>query len=228
MQHDKTQGSRRMREFMQRLLPSGDIAGFFDAVYATAERDTNGVPWADLQPHPLAMHWLEQSQIQGQNRRALVVGCGLGDDAEALAKRGFQVTAFDISPNAVAWCQQRFPHSHVVYQTADLFTAPAEWRQSFDLVLEIYTVQALTVTLHAPAIASIAQFVAHNGQLLVICCGRDPQDDPGSMPWPLTRAELAQFEQCGLHEVSFEDVRHEDGRHFRAIYGRGNEWFRAM
>lgn len=223
MQNDKIRGRQRMREFMQRLLPSGDIAGFFDAVYATAEGNANGVPWADLQPHPLAQQWFEQYQIQGQARRALVVGCGLGDDAEALAQRGFQVTAFDISPHAIAWCQQRFPNSCVTYQAADLFAPPAEWRQSFDVVLEIYTIQALTVALHAPAIASIAQFVASGGQLLVISRGRDTQNDLGSMPWPLTRAELAQFEQLGLHEMSFEDIRDEDERHFRVVYGREGE-----
>ncbi len=220
MQHDKTQGRQRVRELAQRMLPSGDIAGFFDAVYTTAGRDANGVPWADLQPHPVSLSWLQQHNIQGQGRSALVVGCGLGDDAEELAGRGFQVTAFDISPNAIAWCQQRFPNSSVTYQAADLFATPAEWRQSFDFVLEIYTIQALSVKLRTRAIASVAQCVAPGGQLLIVCRGRDPQDELGTMPWPLTRAELAQFEQLGLHEVSFEDIQDEDGRHFRVVYGR--------
>ncbi|MEO7022150.1 MAG: class I SAM-dependent methyltransferase [Ktedonobacteraceae bacterium] len=220
MQHDKTQGRQRVRELAQRMLPSGDIAGFFDAVYATAGRDANGVPWADLQPHPVFLSWLQQHNIQGQGRSALVVGCGLGDDAEELAGRGFQVTAFDISPNAIAWCQQRFPNSSVMYQAADLFATPAEWRQAFDFVLEIYTIQALSVKLRTRAIASVAQCVAPGGQLLIVCRGRDPQDKLGTMPWPLTRVELAQFEQSGLHEVSFEDIRDEDRRHFRVVYSR--------
>ena len=104
------------------------------------------------------------------------------------------------------------------YQAADLLDAPAAWRQAFGFVLEIYTIQALPHTLRERAIASIASFVAPGGQLLVVCRGRDPQDDPGTMPWPLTRAELALFEKYGLHEESFEDVRDEDGRHFRVIY----------
>ncbi|MCC5670705.1 class I SAM-dependent methyltransferase [Nostoc sp. CHAB 5784] len=40
-------------------------------------------------------------------QKALVIGCGLGDDAEAIASLGFEVTAFDISPTAIAWCQER-------------------------------------------------------------------------------------------------------------------------
>ena len=52
-------------------------------------------------------------------QKALIIGCGLGDDAEALAKLGFEVTAFDISTSAIAWCQQRFPDSTVNYLVAD-------------------------------------------------------------------------------------------------------------
>ncbi|WP_313934260.1 MULTISPECIES: hypothetical protein [Nostocaceae] len=39
----------------------------------------------------------------------------MGDDAEAPAKLGFEVTAFDISPTAISWCQQWFPDSSVNY-----------------------------------------------------------------------------------------------------------------
>ncbi len=220
MNMDKTQARQRVRELAQRMLPAGDFAGFFDAVYTTANGDTNGVPWADLQPHPVALSWLQQQHVQGQGRRALVVGCGLGDDAEELAGRGFAVTAFDISPNAIAWCKQRFPDSSVNYQVADLLDAPGGWQQAFDFVLEIYTIQALPRALRGRAIASIASFVTPAGQLLVVCRGRDPEDDPGTMPWPLTRAELALFEQSGLREESFEDMRDEDERHFRVVYRR--------
>ena len=211
---------QRVRELAQRMLPDGDIAGFFDAVYTGANGDTDGVPWADLQPHPVALNWLQQHDVQGQGKRALVVGCGLGDDAEELAQRGFNVTAFDISPNAIAWCQQRFPASSVHYQAADLFNAPDEWQQAFDFVLEIYTIQALSVTLRTRAIESIARFVAPSGQLLIVCRGRENEEGLGTMPWPLSRADLARFEQAGLREASFEDVRDEDGRHFRVVYER--------
>ncbi|HEU5380593.1 MAG TPA: class I SAM-dependent methyltransferase [Ktedonobacteraceae bacterium] len=217
MQENKTPGRQRVRELAQRMLPGGDFAGFFDAVYVTADGDASGIPWADLQAHPVAQSWLQEHNVQGQGQRALVVGCGLGDDAEDLAMRGFQVTAFDVSPRAITWCQQRFPNSSVTYCAADLFDTPAAWQGNFDFVLEIYTIQAIPVVRRAQAIANIAHFVAPGGQLLVVCRGRSPQDDPGTMPWPLTRTELALFEQAGLREESFADIN-EDGRHFRAVY----------
>ncbi len=216
----KTRARQRLRELGQSMLPTGDFAAFFDAAYSTANGDASSIPWADLQPHPVSLAWLQQHNVQGQDRRALVVGCGLGDDAEDLAGRGFSVTAFDVSPNAIAWCQRRFPTSSVSYQAANLFNAPAGWQRAFDFVLEIYTIQAIPIASHGQAIAHVASFVAPGGQLLVVCRGRDPQDDPGTMPWPLTGDELATFRQSGLREVSFEDIRDEDGRHFRVVYER--------
>jgi SAM-dependent methyltransferase len=77
-------------------------------------------------------------------RRALVVGCGYGDDAQWLAARGCAVTAFDISPTAVAAARARFPASPVDYQAADLLSLPAAWAaEPFDLVVEAYTLQIL-------------------------------------------------------------------------------------
>ncbi len=220
MENDKNQARQRMRKIAERTLPSGDLAGFFETVYTTANGETNEVSWADLQPHPLALEWFQQRHLEGAGRSALVVGCGLGDDAEELARRGFRVTAFDISPRAIAWCEQRFPHSLVTYRASDLFAAPTQWRQAFDFVLEIYTVQAIPLHLHARSLANIATFVAPGGSLLVICRGREPQNEASPTRWPLTRAELAGFEKAGLREAAFEDVQSEDGRHFRVVYER--------
>lgn len=218
---DKTQARQRIRELAQSMLPAGDFTGFFEAVYETANGDTSNIPWADLQPHPISLAWLQQQHRQGQGKRALVVGCGLGDDAEDLAGRGYQVTAFDVSPRAIEWCKQRFPDSPVNYQTADLFNAPANWQQAFDFVLEIYTIQALPVALRDQAIQNIASFVAPTGQLLVVCRGRTSQEDPGTLPWPLTREELSTFTQTGgLHQISFEEPTEEGQRHFRVLYER--------
>ena len=164
------------------------LSAFSTPFTATANGDANAVPWADLQPHPISWTWLEQHHLSSVGQRALVVGCGLGDDAEDLAKRGFRVTAFDISPHAIAWCQQRFPNSPVTYRVAVLLAAPTEWEQAFDLVLEIYTIQSLPLSLRTQVIAN---FVAPSGKLLVVCRGRDQEDNLGSIPWPLRQEIIA-------------------------------------
>ena len=93
------------RSFVQESLDRGDPTGWFDELYSRAEGNADDVPWAHLEPRPAFAQWLEETKVQGNGRTALVIACGLGDDAEALANRGFDVTAFDISPTAIEWGQ---------------------------------------------------------------------------------------------------------------------------
>jgi 2-polyprenyl-3-methyl-5-hydroxy-6-metoxy-1,4-benzoquinol methylase len=89
-----------------------------------------------------------------------VPGCTLGADAEYLAGLGFSTTAFDISPTAIRLARQRRPATSVGYSTADLLHLPRSWRQAFDLVEEIITVQALPRAVRQQAIASVASLTA--------------------------------------------------------------------
>lgn len=92
---------------------------WFEVLYAEAQGDATQIAWAKLAPHPYLQDWLTNYKPSASEQKALIIGCGLGDDAEALAKLGFEVTAFDISTSAIAWCQQRFPDSTVNYLVAD-------------------------------------------------------------------------------------------------------------
>jgi SAM-dependent methyltransferase len=195
----------------------------FESQYSQSRGDPASLSWADLTPNPNMIRWLETSRIDGANRRALVIGCGLGDDAEELSRRGFTTTAFDISPTAIQWCLQRFPDTDVRYIAADLFHIPGAWRESFDFVLESYTLQVLAAGIRRQAIPLIADFVAPGGTLLLIARGRDHEDPPGESPWPLTREELGLFVRRDLAEISFQDyMDNEDPpvRRFMVTYQR--------
>ena len=192
------------REIAHRHLAAGDPLGWFEALYAQAGGDEAIISWADLAPNSNLIDWLDRTSAAGPGR-ALKVGSGLGDDAEELARRDFDTTAFDISPSAVAWTRRRFPHSGVSYMVADLFAAPTGWASSFELVLESYTLQVLPPQLRPDAMRCIASFIAPGGTLLVIARGREPDEPKGRMPWPLTRGELSRFEAFGLQEIAFED-----------------------
>jgi SAM-dependent methyltransferase len=103
----------RVQQLALQALQEGQPYQWFETLYQQAQGDPAQVPWARLAPHPCLQDWLSpHPETQG---RALVVGCGLGDDAELLQAHGFQVTGFDISATAIAWCQQRFPNSQVNY-----------------------------------------------------------------------------------------------------------------
>jgi len=56
------------------------------------------VPWVQGVPNESLVQWA--AGRRGDGRRALVVGCGTGEDAEFLAGLGYAVTGFDIAPAA--------------------------------------------------------------------------------------------------------------------------------
>jgi SAM-dependent methyltransferase len=221
--HDDPRRSRA-RDLAAAHLARGDAKGWFEALYAEAAGETAAIPWADLRANVHLVEWLDREAFSGAARRALVAGCGLGDDAELLRERGFDVTAFDVSPTAVAWCRRRFPNSSVRYETADLLEVPAPWRRVFDLVVEIYTLQVLPAELRPAAMTALADCVRPGGRLLVVCRGRGPGDDPGQMPWKLLAEELSAVERAGLSRGGFEDFddHHESPpvRRFRASFAR--------
>ena len=211
------------RRLAAESLERGDPTGWFDVLYQKAAGDSDMIPWALLRPHTHLTEWLDQNAPARGHMRATVVGCGLGDDAEELARRGYEVTAFDISGEAIAWVRKRFPLSPVKYLVADLFHAPAELKRAGDLVVEFNTVQALPVSLRSQMLRCIAELVAPGGRLLLICRARDDENDPGQLPWPVSRAELSALDGAGLREVAFEDLLDEGDppvRRFRAVYAR--------
>lgn len=174
---------------------------WFEPLYAEAEGDTAKVPWAKNKPHPYLQQWLSVNSPQTAKKFALVIGCGLGDDAELLASLGYQVTAFDISPTAIAWCHQRFPDSTVNYLVADLFDLDPQWQGKYDFIFECKTIQALPLNVRSQVIHKIAALVAPQGTLLVIARHRDPDTIPDGPPWALSDVELSQFIELGLTEV---------------------------
>ena len=213
------------RALAKKHLADNDPLGWFEPLYAGANDDPTVIPWADRRPNPNLLAWLDAHPAPPR-RTALKVGCGLGDDAEELARRGFRVTAFDIAPTAIAWCRSRFPDSTVRYATADLLSPPAEWTGAFDFVLESYTLQVLPTDLRLPALLRLSRFLAPRGELLLICRGRVPINPPGEMPWPLTREELSCLaDRAGLAEKQFEDFVDAETppvRRFRAVYCAAN------
>ncbi|MFC6566303.1 class I SAM-dependent methyltransferase [Actinoplanes utahensis] len=143
----------------------------------------------------------------GEGRRALVVGCGPGRDAEHLAALGYRTTAFDISATAIDLARERHPGTPVDYVVADLLDPPAAWRHAFDLVLESNNVQALPREIRAAAIGAVGAFVAPGGTLIVLAAATTRLDSDGSgPPWPLTRTEIDAFATDGLRLLSVSQV----------------------
>lgn len=221
---------RRARQLAAEAAASGDPAGWFETLYAEAQSGSAAVPWDDRQANPHLTEWAAgaaERAVVGRGRRALVVGCGVCDDPVFLAGLGCEVIAFDVSPTAVAEAARRFAGSPVKYQVADLLAAPPEWAGTFDLVTEIYTVQALYGKARAAAIKALSDLVAPGGTLLVIARATDEEDpvrDPAMMPWPLTRGELEAMagNRLGTRSIEkFLDDEDPPKLRWRAEFSRG-------
>lgn len=200
-----------INQLVEEALAQNQPADWFEKLYAQAAGNPEEVPWAKLQPNPHLLEWIEKFTVTEANKQALVIGCGLGDDAEAISAPGFDVTAFDISSTAIAWCQRRFPDSNVKYLVADLFNLDSQWRQKFDLVLSSRTVQSLPIYVRPQVISLICDLVGPGGILLVITQVRPTETPPPGPPWPLSTAELDLFSSYGLsltENYSYDNSTH--------------------
>lgn len=211
----------RVKELAHEFLERGDHKGWFDALYTQADGDTSHIPWADVEPTLFLVEWFEKSKINGEEKKALIVGCGLGDDAEFVASKGFETIAFDISQSAIEWCKKRFPNTKVYYLTADLFNAPDEWKENFDLIVEINTLQAMPSPYRIDAMKCLPLLLANDGSLLVISRGRETDEIVDGPPWNLSKEEFQTFLDEGLKQETFEDfLDDEEVRRFRLLFKR--------
>lgn len=214
----------RARELADKFAEGGDPTGWFDELYKEAAGDNEKIPWADLEPNRFFKAWAEKSGLRGDGRRALVVGCGLGDDAVYLNDLGFDVTAFDISSTAIEWARRLHKDRDIKFEVMDLFEPFRGWLGAFEFVLEVYTIQPLPLEMRERVMDSIGAFVAPGGELVVVTRGREDDEEVVKVPWPVSRGELARFGANGLVQSHFEvmpdDTDDEPADRFVVVYRR--------
>ena len=208
--------ARRADQLAAQAYAAGEPTAWFDQLYTEAAAGTIDMPWSRTDPHPLLVSWFDQWPGRDELGRACVVGCGLGADAEFLAARGWPTTGFDLSPAAVEQARSRHPGSTVTYRVADLLDLPDDLVGSFDLVVEIHTLQAMPNPPRAAAARGVASLPAPGGTLFVVQF-RDTGVPAQPPPFPLTRDDLALLEVGGVVPVRVDEV---DGPLWRAEFER--------
>ncbi len=173
---------------------------WFDELYKKHENNHENIPWARQDVNPLLQTYLDKGEEH--KGKALVIGCGLGDDAYALENAGYDVLAIDISQTALDLAQKRFADSNILFEKQDIFDMPQKYHEGFDFVFEALTIQSLPIEFREKMINAVANTVAKDGKLLVVAHQHDGSND--GPPWPLTHDEISLFKTHGMKELSFE------------------------
>jgi 2-polyprenyl-3-methyl-5-hydroxy-6-metoxy-1,4-benzoquinol methylase len=211
----------KAEEFARPSFERGDATGWFDRLYSAGAAGEVSMPWDRDEPHALLRDWSRRERLKGAGKSAVVVGCGLGADAEYLSSLRFETVGFDVSPTAVRIARERHPESDVDYGVADLLDLPEEWRHAFDLVVEVFTLQALPDPPRGDAIAGVNGLVKPGGTLLLVAFrateGVDPQQGP---PFALTRATIDSLAVDGLRIATADELELEGEPRWRVEYHR--------
>ena len=98
----------------------------YDERYRTIH--AKGVSWASDAPTPIVAEILKRCP-PGPAAALLELGCGEGRDARPLLAAGLDLTATDLSPEAVAWCRAADPAHAACYRVLDCVrgAAPGQW-----------------------------------------------------------------------------------------------------
>lgn len=201
--------NQRADELAAEAIGGGEPTAWFDRLYAEGAAGEVSMPWDRDQAHPLLAEWADRTGVAGDGRRAVVAGCGLGADAEFLAGLGFRTTGFDVAATAIAQARLRHPSSSVDYRVADLLALGDDLVGAFDLVVEIFTLQALPEPPRSDAAAGVRSLVAPSGTLLAVAFREGETSAAPGPPFPLTRDFMTSLASGGLTLVELEEAGEE-------------------
>ncbi len=100
------------------------------------------------------------------------LGCGTGNDALLFAKHGFEVSAFDFAPSAIAATKEKFEHAQLLGKSAfvvqrDIFDL-AEFNGKFDYVLEHTCFCAIDPSRRPAYERTVRDLLKPNGKLIAL------------------------------------------------------------
>lgn len=218
------------------LDPSPGTPEWFDEVYRRAGSDPSKIPWGGgeggvTSPCPMLVSWLNahaHARVR-PGSRVIVVGCGVGDNVVELVDRGYDAVGFDVSPSAIDWARARYPDHAPRFFVGDLFALPTRHRHRYELVVEVYTIQAVPIDRREDAARAIAALCGPRGCVLTIArCrdGHEPLDPHAGPPWPVCCKEMVRLmELGGLRPASplddFFDDEQPPKRRLRGVFEPG-------
>lgn len=133
-------------------------------------------------------------------------GCGRAHTSAALAKLGYQATAFDVSADAVV--AAKILYSDVAglnVVVADTFHLPEKWQGSFDALYDRAVLNALPTEVRSTYVNACASLLKPGGLLLSLPFTKLTIEEKDGPPFAIS--------EIGLQELlsgQFEKVHHDE------------------
>lgn len=112
----------------------------YDDRYRKAHSE--GIRWFGEESSPVVSDVIARFHI-GRDMKLLELGCGEGRDAQALLQDGFDVTATDISPEAIGYCKKLLPLYKDHFQVVDCVKDTLH--EEFDFIYGVAVVHMLVL-----------------------------------------------------------------------------------
>ena len=142
-------------------------AGWWDGFYADRSRP---IPFFVAKPDENLVTYIDRGLLRPG--RVLDLGCGPGRNALYLASLGFDVTAVDLSPAAIAWAEDRARETgaKVRFRCADAFaTAETDPVASYDLIYDSGCFHHLPPHRRISYLTLVDRVLAPGGHLALTC-----------------------------------------------------------
>jgi len=203
---------------------AGQSKGLFNRLYKSAKKPED-LPWHQAEPPGLLTRALDQRDTPG---RALDIGCGSGTYSVYMAERGYQVTAIDFMPQAIAMLQNQMAHRGLAIEAVQADIGKWTTDQPFDVVLDIGCLHTPgTISLDAYK-AQLLNWLAPGGDFILLHFGRRGWWDW----WPIgpNRTYAETLQQLFAPELELLEDLSEVRRDMPLFIGRsaliGRYWFR--
>jgi SAM-dependent methyltransferase len=168
-------------------------------------------PW-DFGGVPIALRrWLAQQPMPG---RVLIPGCGAGHEARAFHDAGWDVTAIDYAPAAVARAKAMLGGLAVTVLLADFFLH--EFGRHFDVLYERTFLCSMPRDRWTDYVARMAELLDDDGRLVGHFFFGENDDPP---PYPLTDQE-----QQALFESAFTKQQDEQATDSLPMFAGCERW----
>ncbi|XSG84133.1 MAG: nitroreductase family protein [Methylohalobius sp. ZOD2] len=182
------------------------------------ETPSEALPWYHPELDPDVAAALERLEVTGG--RVLDLGTGPGTQAVALAKRGFQVVATDVSATALTGAAElaRREGGRVHFVRDDILTTALD--EMFDLIVDRGIFHIFPPEAHADYLESLDKLLEPGGYLLLKCFSHletRPEGPPGRYsPEDIKRIFGYRFEVLDVRDSAFR--RPDDNQPPKALF----------